>query len=182
MKNKGGGIPMESKHLWTKTMLSVYKYLERICDAIDKICISSALSSSNILGQNYFSNNVHAISQKLINLGQRKITLINLKLLTEDVLSKLKESDANLLIEKYIDERKTKDIAVKNNLSLRSAFRKIALAEEAFDRKLNVMGYDDKKISNMLKEETWINNVFNTLSQNDKDISIGTKELERAVK
>ena len=173
---------MESKHFWTKTILSVYRYLERICDAIDKICVTSALSSTDILGQNYFFNNVYAISQKLIDLGQRKITLINLKLLTEDVLSKMKEDQANLLIEKYIDARKTKDIAIKNNLSLRSAFRKLTLAEESFDRKLNVMGYDDKKISNMLKDETWINNVYERLCQDDKEIDLGKKELDGAIK
>ena len=173
---------METKHVWTKTILSVYRYLERICDAIDRICLTSALSSTDILGQNYFVDNVYAISQKLIDLGQRKITLINLKLLTEDVLSKIKEVDANFLIEKYIDGRKTKDIALKHNVSLRSAFRKLALAEEAFDKKLNILGYDDKKISDMLKDETWIKNVYTRFCQDDKEISLDSKDLSGAVK
>ena len=44
--------------LWTKTLLSVYRYLERICGAIDKIILQRALNCSNVTGQNYFYNNV----------------------------------------------------------------------------------------------------------------------------
>lgn len=172
---------METKHIWPKTILSVYRYLERICDAIDKISIASALSSNNISGQNYFLNNTYAISQKLLDLGERKVTLINLKLLTEDVLSKMKEIDANLLIEKYIDGRKAKEIAERYNLSLRSAFRKLALAEESFDKKLNLLGYDDEKLSKMLKDERWIINVYDRFAQNEKEVEITTRELSGAV-
>jgi len=172
---------METKHIWPKTILSVYRYLERICDAIDKISIASALASNNISGQNYFLNNIYAISQKLLDLGERKVTLINLKLLTEDVLSKMKEIDANLLIEKYIDGRKAKEISERYKLSLRSAFRKLALAEESFNKKLNLLGYDDEKLSRMLKDERWIINVYDRFAQNEKEVEITTRELSGAV-
>ena len=85
------------------------------------------------------------------------------------------------MIEKYIDGRRAKEIAERYDLSLRSTFRKLALAEESFDKKLNLLGYDDEKISKMLKDEHWIINVYDRFAQNEKEIEITARELNGAV-
>lgn len=173
---------MKNEMLWTKTVLSVYRYLERISGAIDKIVLQSALSSSNILGQNYHYNNVYSISQKLIDLSERKVTLINLKILTETILSEMSVKEAAILIQRYFDGKKMKDIAQDNDISMRSVFRKLTNAESVFDRKLKIKGYDEQKLQEFLKDEQWILNAYRRIAnENVDDFSLSNNFLARAV-
>ncbi len=168
--------------LWTKTLLSVYRYLERICGAIDKIILQRALNCSNVTGQNYFYNNVFSITQRLIDLSQRKVTLINLKILIEGTLSKIDEQNAKILIEKYFDGRKYKEIATNHNFSMRTVFRKIENAEKCFCCALKMKGYGAFKLQNMLKNENWINNVYARFAEKENDdLELSNSFLERAV-
>jgi len=172
---------MKNDLIWTKTILSVYRYLERICGAIDKIVVQTGLNSSNITGYNYSFNNVFAITERIIDLSERKVTLINLKLIIEEVLSKIDEEDAQILIEKYVDSRKCKEIAEIHDVSMRTLFRKIDSAENSFGKHLRVLGYDDKKLDKFLKNEQWIVNVYNDYSANKaEEISLSNSFLERA--
>lgn len=173
---------MKKEFGWTKTLLKVYRYLERICGAIDKIIMQSALNSSNILGQNYFYNNVYSITQKLIDLSDRKVTLINLKILIEDVLKGLDENDAQLLIEKYFDDNKFKDIAEKRGVSIRTIFRKVEVAEINFSKRLNMLGYNDLRLEEFLAKENWIMQVHDRLCDaNEEDFSLSNAYLAKAV-
>lgn len=180
--SKKGAKYMNKNLIWTKTILSVYRYLERICNAIDKIVLQSALASSDIVGQNFHKNNVFSISQKLIDYSQRKITLINLKVLIEECLQEMDIKQAGLLIEKYLDEKKIREIASDNNLSLRSTFRKLSCAENAFDAKLKSKGYSDFKMQDFLKDEKWILNTYHKIiSDRMDDFALSNNFLAKAV-
>ena len=152
---------MKNDLIWTKTVLSVYRYLDRICDAIDKIVLNTGLSSRNINQMNYFCNNVMSISQKIIKLSQRKINLINLKLLANKCFRKINKTDAKLLILCYIDGTKRRELAEKYQISMRTVFRRIESAETAFSKALHMQGYSDEKLEEMLHEENWIKSVYN---------------------
>ncbi len=168
--------------LWTKTLLTVYRYLERIAGAIDKIILQSGLNSGFVSGQNYYSNNVYAISQKIIDLSERKVTLINLKVLIEDVLKDIDENDAQILIEKFFDGVKTKDLVNAHGVSMRTMFRRIDGALKSFSSCLAMKGYSDATLSNMLNNEGWIKNVFMRFSdKNDEDLVLSNIFLEKAV-
>ena len=92
---------MKNNVVWTKTMLSVYRYLQRVAGAMDRMILERGLHCTNLLGQNYFNNNVYSVTQKLIDLSQRKVTLINLKILVEETLGTIGCENAQILIEKY---------------------------------------------------------------------------------
>ena len=173
---------MKNELVWTKTILTVYRYLERICGAIDKIIMQSALGSSNIVGQNYFYNNVYAISQKLIDLSERKVTLINLKVLIEDTLTSLESADAQILIEKYFDGVKFKDLAEKHDFSMRTVFRKVENAEKSFKSKLAFRGYNDVALKKFLEKEKWITNVYDSIYAKENDeFQLSNSFLAKAV-
>lgn len=173
---------MKNQLIWVKTVLSVYRYLERICGSIDKIIMQSALGSADILGQNYFYNNTAAISEKLIDLSERKITLINLKVLVDDILGELQLKDSIVLIQRYLDEMKMKDIAQKDNISIRSVFRRLENAENAFGHKLKLKGYDSQKLNDFLKNEQWILNAYNKFEKSDvDDFALSNSFLAKAV-
>ena len=173
---------MKNDYVWARTILSVYRYLERIAGAIDKIIMQKALSSANICGQNYYQNNVYTLSQNLIDLSERKVTLINLKILTENTLSKIDKDDANILIEKFFDGVKSKDIASRHEFSMRTVFRRIDSAVQKFAKTLSMQGYGDLALQNMLKDENWILCVYNRLATNvDEDFTLSGIFLKKAV-
>lgn len=176
-----GEEEMKEEIIWTKTILTVYRYLERVSQAIDKIVVKSGLSSGNVYGQNYLYNNVLSISQKIIDLSERKVTLINLKVLTEGIFKKLKAEDVAILVEKYVDGRKYKDIAERNNISLRTVYRRLDSAEEFFARILLARGFTPEKLSVMLENEKWILSAFNHIKEKSEDFFISTSFLAKAV-
>ena len=145
-----------TNNIWAKTILTSYRYLERLADAIDSMIESRGLYARVMSGVNYSTNNIYNLAEKLIDLGERKVKLINLKVLTEKVLEKCGESFANLLIAKYIDEKKNAEIAEFYELSLRTFFRRLSDAEKRFEEVLCRSGFNRQKIENYLKDEKWI--------------------------
>lgn len=172
---------MKEDLIWSKTILTVYRYLERVAGAIDRIVLRSGLGSGNIYGQNYLYNNVLSISQKIIDLSERKITLINLKVLTEDILKKLKAEDLKILLERYVDGRKYKDIGTRNNISLRTVYRRLEASEIAFARFLDVRGFSSERLLKMLEHEKWILSVYQHIKEKSEDFSVSASFLARAV-
>ena len=174
---------MENNLAWTKTILSVYRYLERICGAIDKIILNTGLSSRNVSLTNYFRNDALSVSQKIIDLSQRKVSLINLKLLTEQCLKKIKTDDARLLILCYIDGMKRRELADKFGISMRTIFRRIDAAESSFAKMLHLKGYTDSKLAEDLKNENWIKSVFSKYSKGEEQerIELSSSYINRAV-
>lgn len=173
---------MKNDYVWARTILSVYRYLERIAGAIDKIIMKKALSSANICGQNYYQNNIYTLSQNLIDLSERKVTLINLKVLIEDTLGVIDKNDANILIEKFFDGVKSKDIAQRHEFSMRTVFRKIDSAVQSFAKALCMKGYGDIALQDMLKDESWILCVYNRLSTKlEEDFTLSSIFLKKAV-
>lgn len=171
---------MKNNFYWTKTLLTVYKYLERVAGAVDKIILKNGLNSANITGQNYYYNNVYVVTEKLINLSQRKVTLINLKVLVEQTLCEVDEEDAILLIERFIESAKVKDIMQQHDLSLRSTFRKIERAIDNFGNCLRKKGYNDIYLAQMVKDEKWICNVHQRFLKQE-DVSLPNTFLEKAI-
>ena len=144
-------------NVWAKTILTVYRYLERIAGAIDKLVSRQAINS-------YYSNFTNAsvvdVANKIIELGERKVKLINIKVLTEKALKEMDESYAKLLVEKYVHSFKGDDIASMNNLATRTYFRRLTQAENNFNCFFASKGYSDKKLKEYLKDEKWIMDVY----------------------
>lgn len=154
------------ENIWSKTLLGVYRHLEAVADAIDKITLKTALNSYHFSMSN---NDILKTSNRLIDLGERKVTLINLKVLIEDILSSMQEKDADILICRYIENIKFKDIALEKNIGLRTVFRRVERAEDMFSKKLEARGYSDLKLRNMLKNEKWIMNYYDDIAYSKSD-------------
>ncbi len=141
---------------WAKTILTVYTLLERIANAIDKMVLTRAANSVFIAGADFSFNNVWSVSNSIINLTQRKVCLINLKLITEQALKLTNKNYARILISNYIDRRKCYETAELLQISLRSYFRKMPLALHNFECSLIKLGYNAEFFQKMLHNENWI--------------------------
>ncbi len=173
---------MKTDFVWAKTLLSVYRYLERITGAIDKIILRSGLNSANICGQNFFQNNILTVTQKIIDLSERKVTLINLKILIDDTLKSIDQESAEFLIEKYFDGAKARELVERHEISIRTVFRKLDAAVKSFAIGLSKKGYPDFRLASMLENEEWILNVYRTLlNGNEEQVVLSKINLARAV-
>jgi len=157
---------------WTKTMLTVFNYLDRICGAIDKLEMTQALGSF-YADSLHFSNNTMQMSEKMMALTEKKVTLINLKILVHDVLLSMDKNDAILLILKHLRYKKMEEIANLMHCSPRSVFRKVSEAYDAFEKNLAEKNYSGEKLKKMLQDESWILEVFNKYSkENTKNVYV----------
>lgn len=152
------------ENVWAKTILSVYRYLERICGSIDKMVESRAMASFYVCSVNFANSNIINVADKIIALTERKKTLINLKVLVDNALKQCKSLNAQILIEKYFDGDKSNDIAERHNLPIRSYFRKLSNAEVDFGNQLCSLGYNERKLNSFLANEKWICEVYERFS------------------
>lgn len=140
------------KNTWSKTLLSVYKYLERVCDGIDILVEQSALNSFHYRSE----NEAGRVAQRICDLCERKSKLVNIKVLVDKCLLKCQQQGAQLLIERYIDDDISENIAERNNLNIRTYFRKLQQAENSFSTFILKEGFSDERLEKYLANEKWI--------------------------
>ncbi len=145
---------------WAKTILYVYKYLDRVTEGIDKLVCQNALNSFYARGDKQSENGVMAVADRLIKLSARKVRLINLKVLADNSLKAIDRQNAQLLIEKYIDNDESEVIALRHKLHIRTYFRRLGQAEISFCQAMARQGFDDKRLFSYLSQEKWILEVY----------------------
>ena len=118
-----------------KTMLTCFKNIDSINKQIENLIIKKAKAS-------FFGGaSALAVSQELIDLGEVRLDLIELKEITQEALSKLKLEDKMLLEFKYFNV--VPNIENFDHTS-RNYFRKQVKAIERFNKILEGLGYDEK--------------------------------------
>ncbi len=156
--------------VWPKTLLSAFRYFERLTENIDSMIDKCAKGSFYVNSNNFMSNSTMVVADKIIALSERKVTLINCKLLVEEGLSLCKADAAEILIKKFIDGDKGKDIAAELNISMRSYFRKLDSSIHKFAQNIAKLGYNDSRLYDMLKNESWIMALHSRLlNKNEED-------------
>lgn len=145
--------------IWSKTILSVYRYLEAISNAIDNIVVKKSINSA--FYNNGRLNSAFECANEIIDLTERKVNLINLKVLTEKILMGLEPMQRKVLTLTYIDNLSRDEICSLLEISTRSFFRKKNDGILGFVKALNFMGYDAKKIATTFESEKWLLNLYN---------------------
>ena len=160
---------------WAKTLLYVYKYLDRVAEGIDKLVCQNALNSFYTRGEKMGSNGVVATANRIIDLSARKTRLINVKVLTNKALKNLDKQYAQILIERYMDNDESEVIAQRHNLNIRTYFRKLYQAEISFCQFFARNGFGEDKLKEYLSCEKWILEIY------EKFKSEREEELPQAV-
>lgn len=168
-------------HIWAKTILTSYRYLERLADAIDSMIENRGLNSRVVNESNYALNNIYYLADKLIELGERKIKLINLKVLTEDCLKKCGDNFAKILIAKYIDQKTNGEAAKLLNLAQRTYFRRLNDAEKKFEAVMALKGFDTNRLEKYLSSEKWIMEIKDRLDvlHSGQEFEVETRYLNK---
>lgn len=144
--------------VWSKTLLSVYRYLGSLSKALDNLIVKKSVNS--MFYTNSRGHNTYDCASEIIELTQRKVNLINLKVLVDDALSKMSYENKRILILYYVDGLKTSQIAKIMGCVDRTFFRKKDEAVISFGRTLKNMGINEEKLSQMFGKEKWLNEFF----------------------
>lgn len=168
-------------NIWSKTLLSSYRYLDRVANAIDKIVYTRAINSFYVSGSNLSFNSINNVSDDILNLTERKITLINLKLVIEEALKKLNPKHSQLLISVFVECRNCYQSCEALNISLRTFFRRQNEAIESFSKALSVAGKAPKDFEDMLQEENWILEIKSRYTNSAKHLEAAEKNIERKI-
>lgn len=170
-------------NLCAKTVLMVDRYLERITEAMDRLVERRALNSFYVGLSGGSENSITSVADYIINLSERKVKLINLKLLIDLALEGCPILSAQLLIERYMDNEKSYEIAKRHNLSERTYFRRLSDALDHFSAEMSKLGFPEKRLFDYISSEKWIMEVYNRLlsAKSDDNVVIDENRLGKLV-
>ncbi|MGN1162626.1 MAG: hypothetical protein ACI4T2_01710 [Christensenellales bacterium] len=146
--------------LWSKTILTAYRYLERIVSAIDKLVIKEAMGSISSDSLIYSLKSAETITNKILDYTEKKVALINVKLLIEKALYSMKKEQALILVKKYINGKKTNDIISEIGCPRRSYYRKLESATKTFAHVIKMMGFSEERFDQMLSDQKWLMKIY----------------------
>ncbi len=118
-----------------KTMLACYKNIDSINKQIENLIIKKAKASF------YGTTSALSVSQELIDLGEVRLDLMELKEVTLLALSKLNSEDKMLLEYKYLSVVPSDE---NFDHTSRNYFRKQVRAINRYHSVLESLGYDEK--------------------------------------
>ncbi len=131
------------KKNWSNTALVAYSLLPKIAKEIDFAVQSRVKSSFQSRHLKIGVSNEQLIGE-ILQLTDEKRRIVNMRYVVSNALKQMKEKDRNILIERIVKKTTFQDIAANNDISLRTAFRRVSIAEEAFAKNLRNAGYDEQ--------------------------------------
>lgn len=148
-----------NNEIWGKTLISIYRFLPSIADAIDNLIRKKTINS--LYYNSNFQSSTFDIANAVIELTERKVKLINIKVILEKAITSLKPVDKKLLILYYVDNVNKFDIMNMLKISQRTFFRRKELALRSLGKNLSMLGYNHKKLKEYLASEHWLINTYN---------------------
>lgn len=157
----------------------MYKYLDIIGDTIDELVKKEALSSFSRYG---YGNTIDSYN-RIINLNSRKVTLINLKILIEDVTDRLDDKYARFIQLHFIDNFKANNVADALDISIRTFFRRKNQCISKFASMLKIMGYTNEKLQKMFEKEMWLLNAleYNNIEHNEESERLQSYKILKSI-
>ncbi|MBE5757479.1 MAG: hypothetical protein E7345_00925 [Clostridiales bacterium] len=145
---------------WSKSALSIYRYLESMAETVDKRILKTGTSSNSEGLQRYQSTYLQ--TGQMIEFIERKRKLINLKVAVEDALTGISLNDRRLLVLTFVDGVTSVIVAELMNISLRTFFRRKVSALQSFTNKMIELGYDENFFQDY-ETEPWFLGVYNEI-------------------
>ena len=127
-------------------------------NTIDKLVMETGKTSYSYELQKY--QTTYYQTNKIIELIERKRKMINLKVVVEQVLSKLSTNSRKILMLFYIDGVKTELIAKLLNISLRTFFRQKVKAIKDFSDNLEKLGFNIDFFNREYGNQRWFLSIY----------------------
>lgn len=144
-----------------KTTLSMYSMLYSLVCSIDKLILFKAQSSMYLP----ICSDIEECGENIIELSEKKIALINLKILIDESLNELKDDQVRLLLLRYVDGLKCEACMRVLDLNERTFFRKIDKALASFKKIFCYKLSQNPRISQDIFGKSVTNDIFCKVSE-----------------
>ena len=145
---------IKKMRIWTFTILTAYRNIERVVRSIDK-CISTCAKASMS-----YDGDTLELMEGMLELIKRKERLINLKVLVDEILDKLDPKEKKILTLRFVDKVKFEDLSKELGCCARTAFRCYDHAMWSFDRLCEKSGYDPIWLSKRYANDTFVSKIL----------------------
>ena len=145
---------------WIKTLLSSYQVFPEIINTIDKIIELQASTIS-------FSSDIYNKSktpfdefEKVIDLSERKNSLLNIYLMTKELLKKLSFNDNEFIEKRFIFNWSIEELAKEYSVSLRTIYRKTDRIIDQIYKTSISNNWTLTFLESQVNEEGWLKDKF----------------------
>lgn len=142
---------------WTKALLHSYRFLQNLATTIDEkvkqITLGSMVYNSK--------SNSDTMSQfdTIIALNDRKLSVVNLKVITENCVNVLKQKELEVISLYYLDGVDIIDICETLDISLRTFYRRKELGINRIAEYLR-KNYKENYFLHTFSQETWLIDLY----------------------
>ena len=154
--------------IWCKSFLSIYHIIPSVIASIDKLVYLKSIKSSGYSLDDSLSTQSQV--DGIMKLTNRKVNLINLKVLTDETLLEMDKSKAKLIILRYIDNISCKKAIELSGLNRRTYFRALNAAFAEFESIFYLKILKSNNLYMSLKEEGFLDDIFNKIDMCNKNI------------
>lgn len=152
---------------YIKVLLRAYKSIPNIISILDKIIEKRAttiIPTSSIYGGKF---STYGEIDHVINLADRKDKLINLYVMTGEMLSCLENQDKKLLTLKYVKMLTSEEIASALNITERTIFRRVNSALNKLAISLLKKNWTSQFIKSQMGDEPWLNEIYEKVKNDE---------------
>lgn len=164
---------------WIKTLLSSYSTFPEIIKTIDRIIELQA--SSLTFASDIYNKSKSTLSQveKVIDLTERKNSLLNVYIMIKEMIKKLSEDESELLEKKFMFNWSAEDLAREYSVSTRTIYRKIDKLIDQIYEYCTKHKWTLKFVELQIKDEGWLKEKFiKVVSDYVKNINYKSNELQ----
>lgn len=157
MKKIIANLSAESKFkFWIKTLLGSYNIFPEIIKTVDKI-IELQASTISFVGDIYNDDKTTlGEMEKVIDLTERKNALLNIYIMTKDMLAGISPDDFEILEKKYCLAWSIEELSKEYGISIRTTYRKIDRAIDEIYHVCTKRNWSLRLIESQVKDENWL--------------------------
>lgn len=141
---------------WIKTLLSAYSIYPEIIKTVDKIIELQATSISFTSEIYDYSKTTIKQMDAIIDLSQRKDSLVNIFLLTKQIIGAVAGESHDILEKRFCMNWSVEEIAHEYEISVRTAYRKLDRIMGEIYQYLKSNNWSIKFIESQVKDEAWL--------------------------
>ena len=151
---------------WGKAVLSIYHNLESVCNTLDELVLKKGIKSRNV---GFDTEGTLKLMDGMLDLTERKIKFINLKLIVEKAIKAMDDKDSKYLVFRYFDRYSFGTIAHLVGASLRTAQRRVTAATVKFNQTLIGLGFNRNYLQSRYGNEPFIQGVFERFNSDKRN-------------
>lgn len=149
---------------WSNTALVAYSLLPKIAKELNSDVESRVRSSFQSRHLKIGVSTEQLISE-ILDLTEEKRKIVNLRFIVKKALDKMVDADREILVERIVQKKTFQEIADSHKIALRTAFRRIANAEEDFANNLRRCGYTEDWLEKEYGNDKYIAPIHERIKQ-----------------